>query len=141
MIALWQGALVLGCCSLPALANKSGNLSDSDTVTPGACIAQAPQHISSVTVATLCNATSAGEGNNVKATAPLHAVARGLQSAGDTRRMRRFVSQVLHGNNATISVAGGSISRGYSDTMDIEWRSQGHAAAGGAACCRLHVNL
>ena len=67
----------------------------------------------------LRNATS------VKALAPRHALARGVQAFGDMRRMRRFVGKLLTGENVTISVAGGSVSRGYGDSFDIVWESQG----------------
>ena len=67
--------------------------------------------------------------SSVRALGPWHALGRGVQTVGDTRRMRRFVSKLVGGQNVTISVAGGSVSRGYGDSIEIPWQSQGCATS------------
>ena len=52
-------------------------------------------------------------------TAPTWACARGVQCVGCALRMRRFVSKLLRGDNVTVSVAGGSISRGWADSGHV----------------------
>ena len=70
-------------------------------------------------------------------TAPGLAVAKGLQMAGNMRRMRQFAAKLLDGENVTVSVAGGSISRGWgdADALGLEGRGYGFPEPAGHLVC------
>jgi hypothetical protein len=69
-----------------------------------------------------------------QATAPSWALARGVQTGGSTLRMRRFVSKLLRGDNVTVSVAGGSISRGWADSSHLQNGYKGCVAFSCTTC-------
>ena len=76
-----------------------------------------------------CTDTAAGPGSSAWAalqTVPDGSAMRGLQTIGNPWRMRRFMRKVLQGDNVTISVAGGSVSRGWADDDKLEANYKGY---------------
>jgi hypothetical protein len=65
-------------------------------------------------------------------TAPKWAVAKGIHSVGSMRRIRRLAGKLLLGDNVTVSVAGGSISRGWADSERLPPGSKGCVASRGS---------
>ena len=59
----------------------------------------------------------------------MHAVARGMQSVGNASRLRRFAAKIANGENVTVSVAGGSVSRGAGDAYSISSHFEGCVAS------------
>jgi hypothetical protein len=113
---------------------------------PTACPQPAPQHpvVTSVIgrfgrcVADAPVIHSAAAAWTSQQTARAWGISRGLQSSGNMMRMRRFADKLLKGNNVTITVAGGSISRGWSDSDKLSSDGRGCDSApsdGQGWCC------
>lgn len=57
--------------------------------------------------------------------APGWALGKGVQTMGNMLRIRQFAGKLLRGENVTVSVAGGSVSRGWGDTDELGFEGRG----------------
>ena len=85
------------------------------------CSSSPPFHLSQYATPGLCSDPSSVYNvshllvNNW--TAPVEAVARGLQSSGNMARLQRIARKVLTGETVSFGVAGGSVSAGVGDPL------------------------
>jgi hypothetical protein len=76
---------------------------------------------------------------NVNASTYTWAIAQGLQSTGNMLRVRRFAHRLLQKSSVTVSVAGGSISKGYADSDSVASAHKGCELT--PICTRCHDRI